>query len=424
MPLVFVHGVSVRAGASYERQLRFRNAAFRRHVLPDPDTEILSPYWGDIGASAAWGHASLPGEPVLVLDALGPQATVPVEQVLISEEAAGYTRPDTVLLEVARQDFGEAIDLLVSTAIEESDIDARSLVSVASALAEYAEANPSPRWTHEVEHDHAFLERLRAETRVAVRDETLRAGEGRPAGPEAGAGPETTAARGGGAVALVAPPAYDAVAVADGEHTDVWEALARAVDSVREAVADWRWGQPGRSLRRVVQPYLTHFVGDILVYLKSRGTPARPGAIVQRIAGAIASAAEAARPGDPLMVVAHSMGANIVLDVLSSFLKGVRVDTLVTVGNQVGWFEEMKLFLGSDPSVPNPHQERAPKPLGVRRWLNVIDASDYLAYAAAPIFEGVRDVTFTTGRGPLAAHTEYFKDVGFFRRLGAWLREP
>src|SRR5690606_22913911 len=74
MPLVFVHGVSVRAGPSYERQTRFRNAAFRRHVLDDPDTEIVNPYWGDIGAKAAWGHASLPGEPVLVLDALGPQA--------------------------------------------------------------------------------------------------------------------------------------------------------------------------------------------------------------------------------------------------------------------------------------------------------------------------------------------------------------
>ena len=413
MPLVFVHGVSVRAGPSYERQMRFRNAAFRRHVLPKADTEIVNPYWGDIGAKAAWDHASLPGEPVLVLDALGPQATVPVEQVLISEEAAGHSQPDSVLLEVARQDFKEAVDLLVSTAIEESDIDAASLVAVATGLNEYAEDNPAPLWTHEVEHDHAFLERLRQETRLAVKGAEERAP--RPAAPARRESPA-------GGVALVAPPAYDAVAVADPEHTDVWEALTRAVDRVREAIADWRWGKPGRSLRRTVQPYLTHFVGDILVYLKARGTPARPGAIVERIAGAIESAARAARPGDPLLVVGHSMGANIVLDVLTSFLEGIRVDTLVTVGNQVGWFEEMKLFLASDPRVPNPRQERAPKPPGVGRWLNVIDTSDYLAYAAAPIFEGVRDVTFTTGRGPLAAHTEYFKDVSFFQRLGAWLR--
>jgi hypothetical protein len=414
MPLVFVHGVSVRAGPSYDRQTRFRNAAFRRHVMPKRDALILNPYWGDIGAKAAWDHASLPGEPVLVLDALGPQRSVPVEQVLISEEAAGHSRPDSVLLEVARQDFREAVDLLVSTAIEESDIDAAALVSVATSLEEYADANPSPRWVREVEHDHAFLERLRQETTLAGRGGDERYGPGpaplRDVSTRAG-------------VALVAPPAYDAVAVADDEHPDVWEALTRAVDRVREAIADWRWGQPGRSLRRVVQPHLTHFVGDIFVYLKSRGTPARPGDIVRRVAGALDDAAHAAGPGDPLIVVAHSMGANIVVDVLTSFLKHVRVDTLVTVGNQVGWFEEMKLFLASDPRLPNSHQERVPKPANVGRWLNVVDTSDFLAYAAAPIFEGVRDVTFTTGRGPLAAHTEYFKDVSFFKRLGAWLRE-
>ena len=61
----------------------------------------------------------------------------------------------------------------------------------------------------------------------------------------------------------------------------MWDALARAVERVREAVADWRWGQPGRSLRRLVQPYLTHFVGDIFVYLNAwfagcTGTPGGP----------------------------------------------------------------------------------------------------------------------------------------------------
>ncbi len=411
MPLVFVHGVSVRAGASYDRQLRFRNAAFKRHVLANVGTQIFNPYWGDIGAKAAWNHASLPGDPVLVLDALGPQATVPVEQVLISEEAAGYTRPHSVLLEVARQDFGEAIDLLISTAIEESDIDANSLLAVATGLEEYAERNPAPRWTREVEHDHAFIQRLREESRLTVREVGERdARQVRTHAPEP---------RGG--VAIVAPPAPDAsTAVAD-DHPTVWEALARAVDRVREAIADWRWGQPGRSLRRVVQPYLTHFVGDIFVYLKARGTPAQPGDIVGRVARDLEAAASAAKPSDPLYVVAHSMGANIVYDVLTSFLKGLKVDTLVTVGNQVGWFEEMKLFAASDPGIPNARRSHVAKPPGVRRWLNVIDTSDYLAYAAAPIFEGVEDVTFTTGRGPLAAHTEYFKDVGFYQRLGSWL---
>ena len=32
--------------------------------------------------------------------------------------------------------------------------------------------------------------------------------------------------------------------------------------------------------------------------------------------------------------------------------------------------------------------------------------TDYLAYAVEPIFEGSRDVSFASGRGPLAAHTD------------------
>src|SRR5690606_33182781 len=262
MPLVFVHGVSVRAGPSYERQMRFRDAAFRRHVLPRQDTEILNPYWGDVGAKAAWNHASLPGDPLLVLDALGPQDTVTVEQVLISEEAAGYTQPDSVLLDVARQDFQEAIDLLVSTAIEESGMDARALVAVATELCDYAESNPSPGWIREVGHDHAFLARLKAESRYAALDGVdVRQTQTRPG--------ETLATRTG--TRLIGPPAPDA-GLTEREQLDVWDALERAIERVREAVADWRWGQPGRSLRRLVQPYLTHFVGDIFVYLKERGT--------------------------------------------------------------------------------------------------------------------------------------------------------
>lgn len=88
MPLVFVHGVSVRAGESYDRQLEFRDESFRRHVLGRADVAVLNPYWGDLGASAAWEHASLPGERLLMLDALGSQDPVPVEQVLKAEEAA------------------------------------------------------------------------------------------------------------------------------------------------------------------------------------------------------------------------------------------------------------------------------------------------------------------------------------------------
>lgn len=388
MPLVFVHGVSVRAGASYDRQLGFRDEAFRRHVLGDPDALILNPYWGDLGASAAWNHASLPGERLLVLDALGPQDPVPVEQVLIAEEAQGHTRPRTVLLDVAIQDFPEAIDLLVSTAVEESGVAADDLVWVASGLHDYAAANTAPDWVHEVANDYTFLERLRYESEAWSQ---RRAGDG---------------------------VAEDVAA----DIQAVWDGLRSAIDRIRDAIANWHWGQPGRSLRRTIQPYVTNFFGDIFVYLKSRGTLAEPGGIALRIEAALRAAATAATARDPAVVVAHSMGAAIAYDVLTYFATDIHVDTFVTVGSQVSWFEEMKLFAASDPNVPNIRQSHAPRPANVKRWLNVIDSSDYLSYAVEPIFRGVSDVTFDSRRGPLAAHTEYFKDVGFFQFLGRMLR--
>lgn len=391
MPLVFVHGVSVRAGDSYDRQLEFRNAAFRRNVLPDPTASIYSPYWGGGGAKAAWHHASLPGEPVLRLDALGPQDTVTVEQVLITEEAAGHSHPRTVLLEVARQDFPEAIELLVSTAIEESGLPPEELVSIAVVLEAYAKREPQPTWVFEVTHDYQFLERLRQEARTRL----------------AGTGSSSSGAR-------EAAAAWSETVWAE----STWDGLRAAIDRIREAIANWRWGQPGRSLRRTIQPYVTNFFGDIFVYLGSRGTREQPGEILQPVKQALEAAHAEASSDDPLIVVAHSMGANIAYDALSHFCPGVEVETLITVGNQIGWFEEMKLFAASDRSVPNPERPRAPRPPNVRRWLNIIDASDYLAYAVEPIFEGVKDVSFASGRGPLAAHTEYFKNIDFYLLLG------
>ena len=395
MPLVFVHGVSVRAGESYDRQLEFRDEAFRQHVLRNPTAVVHNPYWGDLGASAAWNHASLPGERLLMLDALSNQDPVPVEQVLIAEEAAGHTRPRTVLLDVAIQDFGEAVDLLISTAVEESGIDAQELVEVATELTGYAAAEPTPDWVHEVANDYTFLERLRFES-------------------EAWAARRSRAGGGGAQQAVIE---RDIAAV-----TSVWDGLRVAIDRIRDAIANWHWGQPGRSLRRTIQPYVTNFFGDIFVYLKSRGTLAEPGAIVERIAAALREAEAAATPDDPTVVVAHSMGAAITYDVLTYFATDAYVDTFVTVGSQVSWFEEMKLFAASDPNVPNIRQSHAPRPHNVGRWLNVIDSSDYLSYAIEPIFRGVTDVTFDSGRGPLAAHTEYFKGMGFYRLLGRVVR--
>src|SRR5512132_3205707 len=55
---------------------------------------------------------------------------------------------------------------------------------------------------------------------------------------------------------------------------------------------------------------------DVSVYLQQQ-TPSSPGAIGMRVGEAIREGAESSRRQDPLVVVAHSMGGNIVYDLLA-----------------------------------------------------------------------------------------------------------
>ena len=75
------------------------------------------------------------------------------------------------------------------------------------------------------------------------------------------------------------------------------------------------------------------FLGDVFTYLDQRGDCSHPGPIVSDVIQTLESAAKA---GSPLVVVAHSMGGEIVYDVLSYYRPDIRVHKLVTVGSQVG----------------------------------------------------------------------------------------
>jgi hypothetical protein len=133
-------------------------------------------------------------------------------------------------------------------------------------------------------------------------------------------------------------------------------------------------------------------------------------------------------PGDPhLIVIGHSMGGNIMYDILSHFLPQLHPDTnvdlFVTVGSQVALFEELKLFAASDRSIPvNPQLDRVAKPSLVDRWLNVFDLNDVFAFTTEGVFGGTRDFHYSTGKGLLKAHSAYFILPSFHRRLAEQLR--
>ncbi len=160
------------------------------------------------------------------------------------------------------------------------------------------------------------------------------------------------------------------------------------------------------------------FVGDVFVYLDQRGRLGEQAPLLQKVLAAF-EAADAARTArdDKLIIVGHSMGGNIAYDILTHFRPELKCDLFLTVGSQVGFFEEMKLFRASDRTIPNSGQLLVPKPPNIARWLNVFDPLDVFGYTTSRIFADSHDYKFDTETNALGAHGMYFFRPHFHERL-------
>ena len=193
-------------------------------------------------------------------------------------------------------------------------------------------------------------------------------------------------------------------------------------------------------LRSSVESFLDVFVGDFLSYFVHRGTGEHPGPIQQRALEALShlyalgqqrgdrSQAGKLQEGEPLIVVSHSMGGQIVYDLLSYFLpqqpscSQVRVDFWVNAGSQIGLFEEMKVFAASSEVYSQESGLKVPKPPGLGYWWDVWDYGDPLSYTVAEIFEGVDTEPFRAGTPLLYDHTAYVGNPAFYSCLAVKLR--
>jgi hypothetical protein len=153
-----------------------------------------------------------------------------------------------------------------------------------------------------------------------------------------------------------------------------------------------------------------------MTYLNERGpTQSDAGPIATTVMTAI-DAAVGEAPDTPLVIIAHSMGGNIVYDILSHFRPDLECELLLTVGSQVGLFEELCL-LARGKHEQCPELDRVARLPNIRRWINVFDYNDVLGFAASKIFDGVDDFAYSTGSGVVKAHSSYFLMPRFYRRL-------
>ncbi|WP_426504850.1 hypothetical protein ACPPVO_45360 [Dactylosporangium sp. McL0621] len=385
MGLVFVHGIGNRGGPAYDRTVALRDALFRRYLVaravPELDgAEILSPMWGDLGAHLAWGHAALPAD--RSRERLGGAGSAAADLLALADtDGSG-----TPLVRAARHDPRDAIDLLYSVAdLRGRDAgEIQELADLAVAFTDWFDRQPDTAGP-DLGHCTDDLELLELLCRQVAPVETPAAG----------------AERLGSRRRL---------------HTAARAVLTAAVNGYRRRTI----GGPARSaagmLRRLAGRPVSLLIGDVMAYLAGRGDRAAPGPIVSVVARAFE---EAGREG-PLVIVAHSMGGNIAYDILSHFRPDLEVDTFITVGSQVGLFEELKLFEASDPGLPAEKVPRVPARPNIGRWLNVVDRADVLAYVAEPIFEGVSDYEYPSDA--LWAHGAYFRQPSFHDRLAARVR--
>ena len=384
MPLIFVHGVATRKNPDYERGVASRNAMFRRYVYPalgwDNRLDPFNAYWGDDAAEFRWHHASLPqGE----VEAFG--AAEPVDDVLLVQVTGGEdVDRDAPLSSLARRSVEDAVDLIWASAAQ--DVDEPEVAQALAALAHRA----STRMT-EFESDTKL-------TQATDDDVWLNALAARleEAGPDSAESIETF-----------------------GGHK-VWDRLSEAVIRLRGAAGRRTGEAAAKLLRATLHRHIALFLGDIFTYLDQRGDRANPGRIVTDVARAL----ESAESADSRVVVAHSMGGAIVYDVLSYYRPDIHVQKLVTVGSQVGMFEELCLLQSGKQAGCPDGPTRVAKLDNVGEWINVFDRNDLFGFATERIFDGVKDFDYSTGKGLLAAHSSYFTMPSFYRRLADRLEAP
>jgi hypothetical protein len=415
MPIIFVHGVNVRKDAAYHKNLAARNELIKRLLLKPlgfENASIASPYWGGHGVNFAWGRKTLPD--VKFLESLGG------EELIVNSTETPLS------------------DLTLSAMLDESAAaqPGTGLESLGAGESRYKQAALSdlPR----------FLEAILA---PVILSENSLALKGSEAPEEVG---KREAALLIAAHIVAQDPATKAALQQAASDNQVIEVLKTRVleefekqvpteqpissglealgasdifNTIKDRVGEVfnrTLGAPGRVasvaamdlFRQALNNVLTPFMGDVFVYLNKRGKSNAPGPIVLEVMKDIVGT-PTQTPNEPLIVMTHSMGGNVFYDILTSFMPHLKVDAWISVGGQVGLFEEMKLFQASSEGIKEPARVAMPADR-LKFWLNVYDPADVLSFRASPVFDMVQDEPYRTGTNTIEAHSAYFLRPSFY----------
>lgn len=404
MPLVFVHGVNVRRDQKYERETRQRNENFARILFPllgrelQPDS-ILNPFWGDLATGV--GTPYIPAPP----------------QWMLAKLTRRLVAANGSLLHLARQrPMHEVFEVMVATSMENvtTDREAEEVSRLGLLLLRFGrkfEGTKQREWLEGVNSEEEFVSKLEQEIdkeqkldgnckpskyfhssvswikqRYSLRQQQTR----------------TLLLKGReGVLGKV-----DKIRKRTRKHAKI---LATVTRTAATNVAATTFTQP---LRKLFHERMYFFIGDAFLYFGQRGTASAPGPIVQRLSQAMAEARSRTTSADPeVVVIAHSMGGNIVCDYVSQFDTESSIDLLITVGSQFSLFADLSMFPGL--GIDKPFR----KPACVKRWINVYDDNDFFAFAAQPLFDGIEDLHYASGRLGMTTHADCFKFISLYEHI-------
>lgn len=368
--VVFVHGVANREGDEYGKTAAKRTERFRKLVF-GKQASVENPYWGKFGANPEGGrYKCLPN--------YSDPTAGGVEVLAVAPRIA--VGPAPRLIDLAREDFPETVDLIFKGVLDQAQDGERELPDVvakrAQMAAAYALAVPDPRWLQAEITDEQFLEELTS--RAAAYSQ-----------------PNTAAG---------APPPTEV------EELGVGSWLRDGAEKLIERVRNAGGRVALATGRESMHGHVATFVGDVFSYLKDGSGRAPIRALMQE------TLTKAVGSGDPIVLIGHSMGGVILADCLGDrtfcdsvgLKNGRTVKALVTVGSQPGFFQELNL-LGLQPN---------PKLDVVDTWINVLDELDVLSFRATPLFDGeVKDMMFSSRTGIFDSHSAYFSRIQFYERL-------
>lgn len=370
--LVLVHGVATRSGDVLEATELNTRQLFEKAVFPPESLHFYTPHWGDLVPSVPGGVFETDAD----MDSFAVAAQPEDDGFSLGGEGAG--RAGSISIgEVATRHPILAID------------------AVLAALVDEATSGRDPRSLTPEEID------------LFVRAVDMAADPAEVARLAGSAGSD-------GELADMLAPDRESYALG---LDVVGRAIGRVTDRIGSLTSGLAWGL----VRDSIRPAVGLFSGDVFAYLNNGDLRA---GIREAVGADIRTAWQARKSDEPFILVGHSMGGVILTDMLSDpaaagLPADLTVDCLFTVGSQPGLFQAVGALGGGAPQGGGRLSRRE----WIHHWFNVFDPIDPLAFAAAPIFDGVVDVAFDSIAGVASAHTTYFKRPQFYARFRERLGE-